>query len=111
MNARLEEQESWLQGRLDWIEGRWGYSFASHVAFSYASWDMSLDRAEYWHGVGWGIITPYGSDETLAPLDRIEYVGLAPPNGARDLDEAAALEDLRGERIEREARTALAHGF
>ena len=107
---RLQMAEELLQGRLDWIERRWSAKLACSIAWSYGE-GMSLGWAEYWHGVGWGIITPYGSDEALAPLDRIEYVGLDPPNGARDLDEAAELEDIRDERMDMLDQTALAHGM
>lgn len=89
MNERLEEQEGWLQGRLDWIGRRWGSEFEAFVAWHHAEWGH-LEAAEIWAGVCWKLITD---------------------NGPQDLREAAALEDIRNERIEMLAQTALAHGY
>lgn len=89
MSDRLVERESWLQGRLDWIERRWGSEFKAFVAWHHAEWGH-LEAAEVWAGICWGLIAS---------------------DGAHDLDEAAALADLREEQIELLAQTALRAGF
>ena len=89
MIERAEAHDAWLTGRIDWIERRWGNAMAAHVAWHYAEWDGDIIAAETWAGMQWGLFD----------------------GGARDLDEAAALEDIQGERAESLAQDALAHGF
>ena len=105
---RIETAESMLRDRLDWIESQWGAKLACCIAWSYGE-GMSLERAEYWHGVGFGIITPYGSDEQLEPADYDIYAKQT-PSGVQSLDDAAREEDWREERSEVRDMFLLAHG-
>ena len=87
---REEARMKWLEGRLDWIESRWGSEFAQFVAWHDIRWNH-LDAAEAWAGICWGMI------------GRI---------GPQDLDEVAYMEDEeRAERIEHRAQNALVHGW
>ena len=86
---RAEAHDAWLTGRLNWIGRRWGSECEAFVAWHYAEWDGDITAAETWAGMQWGLFD----------------------GGARDLDEAAALEDIQGERAESQATMALAHGF
>ena len=85
---REEARAKWVEGRLGWIESRWGSEFAQFVAWHDIRWNH-LDAAEAWAGICWKLFD----------------------NGAQDLDEVAALEDIRDERIEAHAMDLLAHGF
>ena len=89
MTERAEVSDEMLANELDWVERRWGANFAACVAWSYGE-GMSLGAAEYWHGLGWGIIKT---------------------DGPQDLEEAAMLEDRHADRMEYQAQIALGHGF
>jgi len=87
---REEARMKWLEGRLDWIESRWGSEFAQFVAWHDIRWGH-LDAAEAWAGIQWGMIGK---------------------TGPQTLDQVAAMEDEdRDERIESQATMALAHGM
>ena len=105
---RLDRRDKLIQGELNWLQRRWGYDFSACVAWSVFEQDMPIGDAEYWHGVGWGLVTPLGSGFPHTPLDSECSVA---PHGAHDLEELEALEDLQVERMESLAQVALSHGF
>ena len=105
---RLDKHDEMIAAELDWLRRRWGFDFSACVAWSVFEQGMPIGDAEYWHGVGWGLLTPIGCGFPHTPLDSKQSVA---PHGAHDLEELQALEELRDERIESLARSALGHGL
>jgi len=87
---REEARVKWVMGRLEWVGRNWGHEFRQFVYDHYQSWG-NLEAAETWAGIQWGFIIT--------------------PDGPQDLDEVAALEDIRGERVELLGQMAQAHGM
>jgi len=86
---REEARVKWVMGRLEWVGRRWGQEFRQFVYDHYQAWG-DLPAAETWAGICWGLVAP---------------------DGPQDLDELAALEDIRDERVDLLGQMAQAHGM
>ena len=109
MNGDREEARAkMIESELDWVERRWGHEFAACIAWSVYGEGMPIGTAEYFHGVGYGLITPDGHGWPHTPLDSEQTVA---PWGAHNLEEVESLEERAIERVESMAMASLGHGF